>query len=116
MRTQGKPRVNQPRVNLRQSEDFLLCLNCARWGMRGPDPDCSHAERVDLSNATPGDLDEMVEMAERIARRREEAQAVVGLLKRSSARLVSLGRACIEPSMSLSKSGKVVRLRSVRLA
>lgn len=64
-----------------------------------------------MSSATPADLDEMVEMAERIARRREEAQAVLGLLGRSGARLVSLGRASVHGKALLPKSSNVVRLR-----
>jgi len=94
-------------VNPRPSQEFLLCLNCARWGPRGPDHDCSHAERIDLSSATSADLDEMVEMAERHARRREEARDVLGLLGRFGSRLVSQGKA------TKINAGK---LRSLRLA
>lgn len=100
----------KPRANPRPSNEFVLCMSCARWGSRGPDNDCSHAERIDLSNATQADLDEMVEMAERIARRREEARAVLGLLKRSGSRLVSLGRASLDGKAPFPKFGKVVRI------
>ena len=94
-------------VNPRLSEEFILCTGCARWGSRGPDPDCSHTERIDLSSASPAELDEMVEMAERITRRREEAQAVLGLLGRSAKRLVLQGKVI---------QINAVKLRSLRVA
>ncbi len=87
------PKRQTAQANPRPANEFCLCLRCARWGSRSPDPDCSHVERVDLSNATQADVDEMVSLAERIAKRREEAQAVLGVLGRRCKRLVTEGKA-----------------------
>jgi hypothetical protein len=97
-------------VNPRPANEFVLCLRCARWGSHSPDPDCSHVERVDLSGATSADVDEMVSLAERIAKRREEELAVLGLLGRRCKRLVSEGKARMQ-DISAPPSSGIVRLK-----
>lgn len=95
--------------NPRPANEFVLCLRCARWGLRAPDPDCSHVERVDLSKATQADMDEMLAIAERVVRRRNEANDCLALLGRNGKRLESLGRVR-RMHEAPSPSSRIVRL------
>lgn len=96
--------------NPRPANEFVLCLRCARWGLRAPDPDCSHVERVDLSKATQADMDEMLAIAERVVRRRNEANDCLALLGRNGKRLESLGRARMRQNEPSPPSSGIVRL------
>jgi hypothetical protein len=80
-------------ANPRPANEFRFCLRCARWGSRQPDPDCSHAEHVDLTSANRSDIEFFEELAERLARQREQMKLGFSMLRTDAKRLVAEGKA-----------------------
>jgi hypothetical protein len=95
--------------NSRPANEFVLCLRCARWGSHSPDRDCSHVERVDLSEAASPDVDYFETLAERIAKGREIITSEMTALRNDAKRLVNQGKAR-ERDITAPPSSGVVRL------
>ena len=95
--------------NPRRANEFVLCLRCARWGSRHPDPDCSHVERVDLTGATSTDVDYFETLAERIAKGRQIITSEITALRNDAKRLVNQGKARMQDVPAPPSSG-IVRL------
>lgn len=106
---QSKPKRQTAQANPRPTNEFCLCLRCARWGLRSPDPDCSHVERIDLTNVGRSDVEFFEELAERIARDRVQTSLRFSMLRNDAKRLVNQGKARMQDVPAPPSSG-IVRL------
>jgi hypothetical protein len=77
--------------------------------LRSPDPDCSHVERIDLTNVGRSDVEFFEELAERIARDRVQTSLRFSMLRNDAKRLVNQGKARMQDVPAPPSSG-IVRL------